>query len=232
MLTTVTKEKIVFVEHMQLNSKPVGSFPAKNAELGTIPLNPAQNAGGGKSTSKNVDITIPNTCLLCGAETSSGHHVCHNCYFKLKDETIIRILNRKTCEILDNQYLNKKITCEDGHVVISKDEARIDDYLYKEGIRHRYEVEYLPNNDNLKPIHPDWILPDYIDKGTKESKGDVYIEFFGVEHNEEYNRQKEYKMKVYREDKVTLICMYPDDMIDLSKNLARKLKRCKIGEIN
>lgn len=39
-------------------------------------------------------------------------------------------------------------------------------------------------------------------------------------------------MKIYKEEKVTLICLYPEDTTNLSEILEKKLKRCRKGEIN
>lgn len=180
-----------------------------------------------KNQVKEIDISKPNTCLICG-DDSNGYHFCKNCFHKLsKKETIIKINNCLSAEILDSQYINKDIISEDGHIVKSKDEVRIDDYLYHHKIQHRYEKEYYPNNPKYEePIKPDWILPDYKDLG------DVYIEYWGIKNNKNYDKQKEYKMQIYKEDKVTLICLYPEDTTNLSEALEKKLKRCKIGEIN
>lgn len=186
---------------------------------------------GGQNNPKNqnreIDISQPNTCLICG-DNSNGFHFCKSCFHKLsKKETIIKINNCISSEILDSQYINKDIISEDGHIVKSKDEVRIDDYLYHHKIQHRYEKEYYPNNPKYEePIKPDWILPDYKDLG------DVYIEYWGLENNKKYNQQKEYKMQIYKEDKVTLICLYPEDTTNLSETLEKKLKRCRKGEIN
>lgn len=195
-----------------------------------------KKCGGGTNThkqNKEVDISQPNTCLICG-DDSNGYHFCKNCFYKLnKKETIIKINNCISSEILDSQYINKEYIAEDGHVVKSQPEVRIDDYLYRKEIQHRYEKEYYPNNPKYdKPIHPDWILPDYKDKNTGKELGDVYIEYWGMENNARYNESKEYKMNIYREDKVTLICLYPEETRSLSDTLDGKLKRCKKGEIN
>ncbi len=175
---------------------------------------------------KVIDISMQDTCLICGEE-SNGYHFCKSCYNKYnKKEIVLRINKCIDAEILDSQYSNNKIISEDGHVLKSKDEARIDDYLYHHKIQHRYEKEYCPNNPEYEPIKPDWILPDYKDLG------DVYIEYWGIENNKKYNEEKDYKMKIYKEDKVTLICLYPKDTTNLSETLEMKLKRCKKGEIN
>ncbi|MCH5172030.1 MAG: hypothetical protein J1F31_04330 [Erysipelotrichales bacterium] len=173
-----------------------------------------------------IDISTQDTCLICG-EDSNGYHFCTKCFHKFNNkEVIIKISNCQNAEVLESQYNNKKITAYDGHIVKSNEEARIDDYFYTHNINHRYEKEYTPNNQELGTIYPDWILPNYKDLG------DVYVEYWGVKNNENYNRQKDYKMKIYKEDKVTLICLYPEDMDNLTDKLDYKLKRCEKGKIN
>ena len=177
---------------------------------------------------KIIYINNPDTCIICGSETDNGYHFCRDCYYKYNDkEILLRIKRCASSEVLDSKYFNKKIISEDGHIVKSDEEARIDDYLYNHKIQHKYEKEYLPNNPKYeKSIYPDWKLPNY------ENLGDVYIEYWGVENNPVYDKQKEYKMEIYKEDKLTLISLYPNDLKNLSETLEKILKRCKKGEIN
>ncbi len=69
-------------------------------------------------------------------------------------------------------------------------------------------------------------MPNYKDLG------DVYIEYWGIENDKKYEESKEYKMGIYKEDKITLISLYPEDLQNLSEILERKLKRCVKGKIN
>lgn len=214
------KHATEFKEGKIIQCKECGAWHEKNT--------PCKNCGGGGTIyNKNIDISQPNKCLICGEETN-GYHFCKKCFFKYsKKELIIKINKCLNAQLIDNQYFNKEYISEDGHIVKSKDEVRIDDYLYSKDIKHRYEKEYIPNNPKYdKPIHPDWILPNY------KELGDVYIEYWGVENNKKYDETKDFKMEIYKEDKITLISLYPEDTINLSATLERKLKRCKKGEIN
>lgn len=193
-----------------------------------------KNCGGGhKINNKEIDISQPNTCLKCGKETN-GYHFCKNCFSQLyKKEIIIKISGCVKATVEDSQYINKEFISEDGHIVKSLNEATIDNYFYNHKIQHRYEKEYYPNNPKYdKPIHPDWILPNYKDEKTGIDLGDVYIEYWGIENNKKYKESKDYKMAIYKEDKITLISLYPEDLLNLSEILERKLKRCIKGEIN
>lgn len=181
--------------------------------------------GGGTIYNKNIDISQPNKCLICGEETN-GYHFCKKCFFKYsKKELIIKINNCLNTEVLGNQYICKEYVSDDGHILKSQGEVRIDEFLSNEGIFHKYETDYYPKK-NKTPIKPDWLLPNY--KGI----GDVYIEYWGVENNKEYDQQKEYKMNIYKEEKLTVICVNPTDMGNLRKNLKHKLENLKKGEIN
>ena len=69
-----------------------------------------------------------------------------------------------------------------------------------------------------------------------KSKGhtdDIYIEYWGYnEKNIEYTKSKNYKMKIYKDLKITLICLEEKDIMDISASLSRKLKFYKKGQIN
>ena len=56
--------------------------------------------------------------------------------------------------------------CLDGHVVRSKGELIIDNYLHKLGLAHKYENTIKINGEKVKY---DWYLMDH----------DIYIEYWG-----------------------------------------------------
>ena len=45
-------------------------------------------------------------------------------------------------------------------------------------------------------------------------------------------KSKNYKMKIYKDLKITLICLEEKDIMDISASLSRKLKFYKKGQIN
>ena len=131
---------------------------------------------------------------------------------------------------MDSDYEGDK-KCEDGHIVKSKSEKFIDDYLFNNNIKHGYEIA-LPYGASKKEIlHPDFYLPNYLGEGK-----DVYIEHWGYDKsNIEYTKQKNFKLSKYKELKITLICTYETtDAKDINASLKQKLNKqyIKEGQIN
>lgn len=93
----------------------------------------------------------------------------------------------------DSDYRNqwpRDIQCEDGHYVRSKGEKIIDDWLYHHNIVHAYEKSvYMKSNPN------DIVLSDFY-----IPKGDVYIEFWGINDNPDYKERKKYKINLYNKN--------------------------------
>ena len=93
---------------------------------------------------------------------------------------VIRIKNCVDAEILGSQYVCKEFMSDDGHILKSQGEVRIDEFLSDEGIFHKYEPDYYSKKTN-KAIKPDWLLPNF------KGKGDVYIEYWGNTPIERFN---------------------------------------------
>ena len=169
----------------------------------------------------NGFVTTP--CIICGAE-ANGYWFCRDCYRKYKNkEILLRIRNCTEVEFLDDTYEGKYI-CADGHIVKSKSEREIDNYLFSKGIFHVYEKPFPIDEDSAHDLHPDFYLP----------KEDIYIEFWGYDDtNIKYAESKNYKLDIYRKRKITLICMYEKtDAKDINTALDRKLALCEKGKIN
>ena len=176
-----------------------------------------------------VDITIEDTCIICGAE-SIGYHFCKSCYRKFsRKEVYLKITNCSQVEVIKNKYVGTR-KCADGHIVKSKSENLIDDYLYRKGIPHAYE-KALPIDENKDhDLHPDFCLENYL--GPNQ---DVYIEHWGLENGSiSYNEIEEYKLKQYKELEITVICTYEEDTNDIEASLSRKLNKkfIKPNQIN
>ena len=104
----------------------------------------------------------------------------------------------------------------------------IDNWLFEHNIPHAYEKALPIDNDEKHDLHPDFCLPGY-----EDDKEDIFIEYWGYnEKNIEYTKSKNYKMKIYKEQKVTVICLEEKDIMDINTSLKRKLKFYKKGEIN
>lgn len=167
-------------------------------------------------------------CIACGKETKPGFLFCVSCYKKYADKKLLVEINKcKDITILDDSY-EGKFTCTDGHVVKSKSEMIIDNWLFEHGIPHAYEKKLPIDANESHDLHPDFCLPGYHD-----DPDDVYIEYWGYnESNKEYTKSKNYKIKVYKELKVTVICLEEKDIMDINASMSRKLKFYKKGTVN
>lgn len=166
-------------------------------------------------------------CILCGKPTFGGNHFCYECYKKYSKKTIVvTIKNCVEAEVQDASY-EGNYKCADGHIVKSKDEKMIDDYLFKKGISHAYE-KAVPIDDNPEhDIHPDFCLPGFLDGN------DVYIEHFGFDQGgDKYANGNAYKIEQYKKLKLTVVCTYESDMNDVDANVERALRFVKANEVN
>ena len=110
-------------------------------------------------------------CIACGRETKPGFFFCPSCFAKYNNkELLVKIKNCKEIEILDESYEGHYM-CDDGHIVKSKSERDIDNYLFENGIPHAYERSFIPESDPTVTLKPDFILPNYNNSGK-----DVIIE--------------------------------------------------------
>ena len=163
-------------------------------------------------------------CIACNKEKEySDYFLCSKCYKKYRSkELILSLIKGQEIKILESRYYSK-YKCNDGHFVKSKAEREIDNFFDKWKIRHYYEPEIPLDTKPENSIHPDFYLPDL----------NVYIEYFGIENNEQYKESEKYKIKIYKKLKITLICLYEHtDAKDIEDALKRKLKHYKKGVIN
>ena len=175
-----------------------------------------------ESKTNNYEEQEIKKCLLCGEE-SGNYLFCKSCFSQHHGKTL---LFKITCdknqklELLNESYEGIYV-CKDGHIVKSKSERDIDNYLFEHKIAHAYE-KALPINGEI--FKPDFYLKDL----------DVYIEHWGYdESNKEYTARKDYKIPKYKEKGITLICTYEaEDMQDVETSLQVKLESYKKGEIN
>lgn len=174
------------------------------------------------------ELTDETNCIVCG-EPSDGKPLCLNCFNKYKTKDVL--LKIRKCkfpcgEPLDERYENL-YDCADGHVVKSKDERHIDNFLFENNILHGYETPLDVGVD--QPLKPDFYLKDYLGRNQ-----DVYIEYFGITNDPKYEEMTKYKIDLYKKAKVTLICLYAADTKNLDFALKFKLnkERIKPNEIN
>lgn len=182
------------------------------------------NFGSNYEEIKEINLNNINSCILCGDE-SNGYHFCKKCYNKYKTkDLVLKICNCSRVEVLESNYIGH-VVADDGHIVKSLAEKNIDDYLYRNNIKHAYEYAYPIDDNKEHDIHPDFYLPDK----------DIYIEHFGFEPgvNSVYDKEKEYKLNIYKRDNVTVICTNQKEITnDVNAVLNRKLKFYNKNTIN
>ena len=126
---------------------------------------------------------------------------------------IIFYLFKKLKRYFTKRHIPESATsfkCMDGHIVRSKAELIIDNYLYNNKISHEYEKTIKVNG---KAILYDWYLPEF----------DIYIEYWGF-YGKNYMKRKEEKIKLYKEGKLKLISIEDIMFKDLYFNLEELLK--------
>ena len=107
----------------------------------------------------------------------------------------------------------QKYKTRDGHYVRSRGEVLIDNFLYSTRVPHAYELElHLAEN---KVMTPDFCC--------LTAKGNVYIEFWGLEGQADYDSCTAYKKKLYDEFDLDLINVHPENLDDLDAYLSKKL---------
>lgn len=183
-----------------------------------------------KTEQKNNVIIInqdnKSKCITCGKKID-GLLFCTECYKKYKNkELLFKITNCSSVELLDEDY-EGKFTCKDGHIVKSKSERDIDNFLFENDIQHAYEKGLPYGASEKETLHPDFFLKDYLGKGKH-----VYIEHWGYnENNIQYTKTKKFKMPIYENLGITLICTYEkSDSGKIDTVLERKLNKQFIKE--
>jgi hypothetical protein len=100
----------------------------------------------------------------------------------------------------------------DGHMVRSKAEALIDDWLYSIArLPHAYERR-VPIEENL---YCDFFLP----------QGKVYIEYWGIENDPQYLARKQEKQALYAKHDLNLIELNDEHVRNLDDHLPKLLRR-------
>jgi len=140
-----------------------------------------------------------------------GGIICVICFI------ILRYFLKKTIKNSKKENVPLRATyykCLDEHIVKSKGELIIDNYLYHMGIDHEYEKLIQVHG---KVIKYDWYLPEY----------NIYIEYWGY-YGKKYMKRKKEKIHLYRKGKLNLISiedvMFRDIHLNLQKQLAKKNK--------
>lgn len=157
-----------------------------------------------------------------------AEHRCRRCHLAVAPDEYARsqrAFQRAFCDVcFDTVFLerrnwethvelNKTIQAADGAVVQSQGECRIADRLAALGIAYRYDNRFRIVKGYA--IRPDFYLPEH----------DVYIEYWGLTGNLDYQIGMLEKKKLYQQAGKRLISIYPRDLPTLDAILSTKLAR-------
>jgi len=127
---------------------------------------------------------------------------------------VLEIQNEDTVEDFRKKYKAEYRT-KDGHYVRSKAELTIDDSLYLWGIAHAYEKK-LPNTSQT--VYSDFHIPS----GNNRPNA-VYIEYWGMENDDKYNKRKKEKIDIYNKLGLNLIQLNDADIKNIEDSLQKHL---------
>ena len=158
---------------------------------------------------------------------------CYLIYLIIK--TIVKKQKSKKQEISNNNYTSnnyqnknynfnntdyrkkwsKDYQCADGHYVRSLSEQSIDNWLYNNGYQHSYEKSVYMKTKPDAVVLSDFYLP----------QEDIYIEFWGIENDEQYEKRKQEKIKLYNENNLNRIDLTKEDIKRLDDIMPRLISK-------
>jgi hypothetical protein len=142
------------------------------------------------------------------------------------NKTLIEAIkeSEKTANALENDFRNKwppKLRTEDGHVVRSKGERDIDNWLYSKEIVHIYEKNEI--NTDRQEVYCDFYLPyDKDGEFLGNRKGGIYIEYWGLAEKAEYAERMKQKQEFYNKKGLILVEIVEAEMNDPTTVLPKK----------
>jgi len=122
------------------------------------------------------------------------------------------VLVRSGClpEGARKEHYGTRVLSKDGHECLSFGEMHLDNMMHKHSLKHKKEVSY-PNSNMVC----DWVI--------ELENNKIYVEYFGLLGNEDYDKKIEMKRLLAKENRLTLIEFYPFDFQDLEKSFREKV---------
>ncbi|MFX1414949.1 MAG: hypothetical protein ACFFA2_14105 [Promethearchaeota archaeon] len=153
-------------------------------------------------------------CEECGIWKNDAKPLCRECWLKnnrseQKLSIDYKISNGEAEEEDFRSKFPAKYRTDDGHLVRSKAEKIIDNWLYHNDIVHAYERRV--------PIKEELICDFYIPKRK------IWIEYWGFE-DQKYIKRKELKIELYKKNEKNLIELTDTDIKKLDDFLPLKLR--------
>ena len=153
-------------------------------------------------------------CEDCGIWKKGIKPLCYECWLKInkQKQKLSNGYKISDFEVEEQDFRSKfpaKFRTDDGHVVRSKAEQIIDNWLYHNKIVHAYERR-VPVEEEL---YCDFFIP----------RGKVWIEYWGSE-DEKYLKRKNLKKELYKKNEKNLIELTDKDIKILDDIFPPKLR--------
>ena len=123
----------------------------------------------------------------------------------MSETTIARLCRLHAIQTRLSGWNSNRLTCLDGHQARSVYEQRVDNWLFEHDLEHACEPQY-PWDRRYKA--------DFLAAG-------VYVEIWGVTHNDRYNERKAMKVARCKEAGLSLIQL---QVWDFQRHWQRRLK--------
>jgi hypothetical protein len=154
-------------------------------------------------------------CKDCGIWKEGTYPLCKDCFYLSKKNEEKKSASYKPSEVeVEEKTFRSKFEAtfrtEDGHMVRSKAEQSIDNWLYHKRIVHAYERK-LPIEEEM---YCDFYIPI----------GNIWIEYWGLDE-EKYNKRKELKKTLYEKHEKNLIELFDKDIENLDDVMPKKLTK-------
>lgn len=95
-----------------------------------------------------------------------------------------------------------RLKCPDGHIVDSRYEYEVDQWLCEHSIEHSTHPPVPWWNGGKNPKRADFLV------------GDFYVEIWGLAGRESYDKRRQAKIASYKEHGTKLIQLFPHHIID------------------
>jgi len=201
-------------EHFSISSQKINLYLS---ELGWIEKDKGgwvTTNSGKKNGANQLEAMNGKPYVVWSNEILSNKHLIREIQGATGDEEYQKVTKSESNSDDFRKKFPANLRTPDGHYVRSRAEILIDDFLYKNGIVHAYERRVNIDED----MYCDFYIP------TQK----LYIEFWGLEENEQYAERKKKKLELYAKYNLKLIEVNNSDIENLDENLASKLRKHNI----
>jgi phage antirepressor YoqD-like protein len=201
-------------EHFNISSQKINLYLS---ELGWIEKDKGgwvTTNSGKKNGANQLEAMNGKPYVVWSNEILSNKHLIREIQGATGDEEYQKVTKSESNSDDFRKKFPANLRTPDGHYVRSRAEILIDDFLYKNGIVHAYERRVNIDED----MYCDFYIP------TQK----LYLEFWGIEENEQYAERKNKKLELYAKYNLKLIEVNNSDIENLDENLASKLRKHNI----